>query len=45
MPLRFPVGREVDGQYREKALPIIHEHLAKAAVRLAGVLNRGLGAN
>jgi len=26
-----------------KALPVIHEQLAKVAVRLAGVLNRVLG--
>ena len=39
----FPDSREIDDRYLEKALPVIHEQLAKAAVRLAGVLNRALG--
>ncbi len=39
----FPASREIDGRYVEKSLPVIHEQLAKAAVRLAGVLNRALG--
>ena len=39
----FPPSREVDDRYLEKALPVIHEQLAKAAVRLAGVLNLALG--
>ena len=39
----FPDNRVIDDRYAEKALPVIHEQLAKAAVRLAGVLNRGLG--
>jgi hypothetical protein len=39
----FPASREIDERYLEKALPVIHEQLAKAAVRLAWVLNRGLG--
>jgi hypothetical protein len=37
----FPASREIDDRYLEKALPVIHEQLTKAAVRL--VLNRGLG--
>ena len=41
----FPDSREIDDRYLEKALPVIHEQLAKAAVRLAGVLNRALGQN
>jgi hypothetical protein len=39
----FHASREIDDRYVEKALPVIHEQLAKAAVRLAGVLNRALG--
>jgi hypothetical protein len=35
--------RVIDDRYLEKALPVIHEQLAKAAVRLAGVLNWVLG--
>jgi hypothetical protein len=35
----------IDELYVEKALPLIDEQLAKAAVRLAGVLNRALGDN
>ena len=38
----FPASREIDERYVEKALPVIHEQLAKAAVRLAWVLNRVL---
>jgi hypothetical protein len=41
----FPASREIDDRYVEKALPVIHEQLAKAAVRLAWVLNQGLGQN
>ena len=41
----FPPSREIDERYVEKALPVIHEQLAKAAVRLAWVLNRVLGQN
>ena len=41
----FPDSREIDDRYLEKALPVIHEQLAKAAVRLASVLNRALGQN
>ena len=36
----FPPSGEIDERYVEKALPVIHEQLAKAAVRLAGVLDR-----
>ena len=39
----FPDSRVIDDRYLEKVLPVIHEQLAKAAVRLAGVLNRALG--
>jgi len=39
----FPDSRVIDDRYLEKALPVIHEQFAKAAVRLAGVLNRALG--
>ena len=39
----FPDGRTIDERYVEKALPVIHEDLTKAAVRLAWVLNRALG--
>ncbi len=41
----FPDSRLIDYRYREKALPVIHEQLAKAAVRLAGVLKRAVGRN
>jgi hypothetical protein len=41
----FPDTRVIDDRYLEKALPIIHEQLAEAAVRLAWVLNRALGQN
>jgi len=37
--------RVIDDRYLEKALPVIHEQLAKAAVRLAGALNRAVGTN
>jgi hypothetical protein len=39
----FPANGEIDERYVEKAMPVIHEQLAKAAVRLAGVLNSALG--
>jgi hypothetical protein len=39
----FPDTREIDERYLEKAPPVIHEQLAKAAVRLAWVRNRTLG--
>ncbi len=39
----LPTSREIDERYQEKSLAVIHEQLAKAAVRLAGVLNRALG--
>ena len=39
----FPEGHLIDDRYVEKALPVIHEQLAKAAVRLAKVLKRALG--
>jgi hypothetical protein len=39
----FPASREINDRYLEKALPVIHEQLAKAAVRLAWVLNQALG--
>ncbi len=39
----FPASREIDERYVEKSLPVIHEQLAKVAVRLVGVLNRALG--
>ena len=39
----FPDTRVIDDRYLEKALPVIHEQLAKAAVRLARVLNQALG--
>jgi hypothetical protein len=38
----FPDSRAIDDRYPAKALPVIHEQLAKAAVRLAAVLNRAL---
>ncbi len=38
----FPASREIDDRYVEKSMPVIHEQLAKAAVRLAGALNRAL---
>jgi nuclease S1 len=41
----FPDSRVIDDRYVEKALPVIYEQLAKAAVRLAGVVNRMLRAN
>ena len=41
----FPDTREIDDRYLAKALPVIHEQLAKAAVRLTWVLNRALGQN
>lgn len=37
----FPAGRVIDDRYLEQ-VPVIHEQLAKAAVRLAWVLNRAL---
>jgi hypothetical protein len=40
----FPASRAIDDRYMEKALPVIHEQLAKAAVRLAWVLNGALEA-
>ncbi len=40
---RVPASREIDDRYLAKALPVIHEQLAKAAVRLAGGLNRAFG--
>ncbi len=36
----FPANPEIDARYVEKALPVIHEQLAKAAVRLAWALNQ-----
>ena len=39
----FPDSRAIDDRYLEKALPAIHEQLAKAAVQLAAVLKRALG--
>ena len=39
----FPVDREIDGRYIEKAIPIIRTQLAKASVRLAWALNQALG--
>ena len=41
----FPPGRDIDERCIEEALPIIPAQQAKAAVRLAGVLNRMLGHN
>jgi hypothetical protein len=41
----FSDNRVIDDRYLEKALPVIHEQLAKAAVRLAGVLNRAVERN
>jgi hypothetical protein len=38
-----PPNRELDDTYVAKALPVIHEQLARAGVRLAWVLNRALG--
>jgi len=38
----FPDTRVIDDRYLEKALLLIHEQLAKAAVRLAWALNRAL---
>jgi len=40
----FPKSREIDERYNKKALPVILGQLAKAAVRLAWVLNQALGA-
>jgi len=42
---RFPASGEIDERYVEKALPVIQEQLAKAAVRLAWVLNRAFTGN
>lgn len=39
----FPASREIDDRYLEKAIPVIHEQLAKAVVRLAWLVNRALG--
>jgi hypothetical protein len=39
----FPPGRGIGERYLEKTLPVVHEQLARAAVRLAGVLNQALG--
>jgi hypothetical protein len=39
----FPGSRKIGDHSLAKALPVIHEQLAKAAVRLARVLNRALG--
>ena len=39
----FPASRLIDDHYLEKSLPVIHEQLAKAAVRLAALLNRAMG--
>jgi hypothetical protein len=39
----LPASRVIDSCDLEKALPVIHEQLAKAAVQLAGVLNQALG--
>jgi hypothetical protein len=41
----FPGSREIDDRYIEKALRVIHEQLAKAAVRLAWALNQALAGN
>lgn len=41
----FSSGGIIDERYIEKALLVIHEQLARAAVRLAGELNRALGQN
>ncbi len=41
----FSASRVINDRYVEKTLPVIREQLAKAAVRLAGVLNRTLGQN
>jgi len=38
----FPASHQINDRYLEKALPVIHEQLAKAAVRLAYVLNHAL---
>ena len=40
---RFPASGVIDDRYREKAVPVIHVQLMRAAVRLAGVLNQALG--
>jgi hypothetical protein len=39
----LPPNGELDDAYVAKAIPVITERLAKAAVRLAGVLNKALG--
>jgi hypothetical protein len=39
----FPESREIEERYIEKAVPVIHEQLAKAVARLAWVLNTALG--
>lgn len=39
----FPDSRGIDDRYVKKALPVIHEELAKAVVRLAGLLSRAVG--
>ena len=39
----FPASHQINDRYLEKALPVIHEQLARAAVRLSWVLNRALG--
>ncbi len=39
----FPATGEVDERYVGKALPVINEQFARAAVRLARVLNLALG--
>jgi hypothetical protein len=36
----FHDTRVIDERYAEKALPVIHEQLAKAAVWAVGVVNR-----
>jgi len=41
----FPASGVIDERYVEQALPVIHEQLAKAAVRLAGVLNQAVAGN
>ena len=39
----LPPNGKLDDAYLAKAVPVITERLAKAAVRLAGVLNKALG--
>ncbi len=41
----FPASGEIDERYAEKSLPVMQEQLAKAAARLAEVLNRALAAS